>query len=96
MEALTVKATGKRPLGWPRSRWEENIRMDLEYRVVITREDRNYWRAFMNAALKLRVSKSMELVIDMFICHQISMIISFHVLRYAYKQFILTTLSTAY
>ena len=27
---LTGKPTGKRPLGRPRCRWEDNIRMDLE------------------------------------------------------------------
>ena len=27
---LTGKPTGKRPLGWLRRRWEDNIRMDLE------------------------------------------------------------------
>ena len=27
---LTGKPTGKRPLGKPRRRWEDNIRMDLE------------------------------------------------------------------
>ena len=27
---LTGKPTGKRPLGRPRRRWDENIRMDLE------------------------------------------------------------------
>ena len=27
---LTGKPTGKRPLGRPRRRWENNIRMDLE------------------------------------------------------------------
>ena len=27
---LTRKPTGKRPLGRPRRRWEDNIRMDLE------------------------------------------------------------------
>ena len=27
---LTAKPTGKRPLGKPRRRWEENIRMDLK------------------------------------------------------------------
>ena len=27
---LTGKPTGKRPLGSPRHRWEDNIRMDLE------------------------------------------------------------------
>ena len=26
---LTVKPTGKRPLGRPRRRWEDNIRMEL-------------------------------------------------------------------
>ena len=27
---LTSKPTGKRPLGRPRRRWEENIRMELK------------------------------------------------------------------
>ena len=27
---LTSKLTGKRPLGRPRRRWEDNIRMDLK------------------------------------------------------------------
>ena len=27
---LTGKPTGKRPLGWPRCRWEDNIIMDVE------------------------------------------------------------------
>ena len=30
VEILTGKPTGKRPLGRPRRRWEDNIRMDLE------------------------------------------------------------------
>ena len=29
-KSLTIKPTGKRPLERPRSRWEHNIRMDLE------------------------------------------------------------------
>ena len=29
-DILTGKPTGKRPLGRPRRRWEDNIRMDLE------------------------------------------------------------------
>ena len=58
---LTGKPTGKRPLGWPRHRWEDNIRMDLEEiginagNWVDSARDRNYWRALVNAALKLRV-----------------------------------------
>ena len=58
---LTGKPTGKRPLGRPRRRWEDNIRMDLEEiginegNSVDSAQDRNYWRALVNAALNLRV-----------------------------------------
>ena len=58
---LTGKPTGKRPLGRPRRRWEDNIRMDLEEicinagNWVGSAQDRNYWRALVNEALKLRV-----------------------------------------
>ena len=58
---LTGKPTGKRPLGRPRRRWENNIRMDLEEigikagNWVDSAQDRNYWRALVNAALNLRV-----------------------------------------
>ena len=50
-----------RPLGRPMRRWEDNIRMDLEEIDINTRnwvdsaQDRDYWRALMNAALNLRV-----------------------------------------
>ena len=58
---LTGKYTGKRPLGRSRRRWEDNIRMDLEEignnagNWVDTTQDRDYWRALVNAALNLRV-----------------------------------------
>ena len=58
---LTGKPTGKRPLGKPTRRWEDNIRMDLEEvginagNWVDSAQNRNYWRAFVNAALNLRV-----------------------------------------
>ena len=29
-QIVTGKPTGKRPLGWPRCTWEDNIRMDIE------------------------------------------------------------------
>ena len=58
---LTGKPKGKKLLGRPRRRWEDNIRMDLEdiginaLNWVDSTQDRDYWRALMNAALNLRV-----------------------------------------
>ena len=52
---LTGKPTGKRPFGRPRRRWDDNIRMDLEENWAHSAQDRNYWRALVNAALNLRV-----------------------------------------
>ena len=43
-----------RPLGMPRRRWEDNIRMDLEHiginmrNLVDSAQDRVYWRALVN------------------------------------------------
>ena len=42
---LTGKPTGKRPLGRPRHRWEDNVRMDLKWIV----------RALVNVAMNLWV-----------------------------------------
>ena len=36
-KSLTGKPTGERPLGRPRRRWKDNIRMDLKYISIITR-----------------------------------------------------------
>ena len=58
---LTGKLIGKTPLGRPRRRWEDNIRMDLEDiginagNWVDSAQDMNYWRALVNAVLNLRV-----------------------------------------
>ena len=58
---LTGKPTGKRPLGRPRRRWEGNIRMYLKEMDINTSDwvdsaqDRDCWRALVNAALNLRV-----------------------------------------
>ena len=51
VQILTGAPTVKRPLERPRSRWEDNIRMDLKEIGINTRnwvdsaQDRDYWRA---------------------------------------------------
>ena len=58
---MAPKPTGKRPLGRPRHRWEDNITMDLEEiginvgNRVDSAQVRDYWRALVNAALNLWV-----------------------------------------
>ena len=55
------KLTGKRFVGKPRRRWEDNIRMDLEEigtnagNWADSAQDMNYWRAFVTTALNLCV-----------------------------------------
>ena len=49
---LTGKPSGKRSLGRPRRRWEDNINAE---NWVDSAQDRIYWRALVNAALNLRV-----------------------------------------
>ena len=58
---LVGKPEGKRPLGRPRRRWEDNIKMDLE-EVGVCRgdwmelaEDRDGWRALVGTVRKFRV-----------------------------------------
>ena len=58
---LKGKPSGKCPLRRPKRRWEDNIRMDLEEiginagNWVDSAQNRDYWRALVNAALNLRV-----------------------------------------
>ena len=58
---LTGIPTGKGPLGRPRRRWEDNIRMNLKEicinmgNWVDSAQDRDYWRALVNATLNLQV-----------------------------------------
>jgi hypothetical protein len=65
---LTGTSTGKRFLGRPRCRWEDNIKMDFGERGINTRnlidsaQDRDYWRSIVNGALNLRIPQAMELV----------------------------------
>jgi hypothetical protein len=52
---------GRRPLGKPRRRWEDNIRMDLreiefgDVDWIHLAQDRDRWRALVNTKMNLRV-----------------------------------------
>jgi predicted small integral membrane protein len=55
------KARGRRPLGRPRRKWLDNIRMDLvevgwgDVDWIGLAQDRDRWRALVNSLLNLRV-----------------------------------------
>jgi hypothetical protein len=59
---LVGKPEGKKPLGRPRHRWVDNIRMDLgevgwdDVDWIDLAQDRNRWRALVNSVFNLRVS----------------------------------------
>ena len=61
LKILTGKPTGKRPLGRPRRRWEDNIRINLQKiginagNLLDSAQDRYYWRAFVYGTLNIRV-----------------------------------------
>ena len=53
---LTGKPTGKRPLERPRRRWEDLQEIGINAgNWVDSAQDRDYWKALVNAALNLRV-----------------------------------------
>ena len=58
---LVRKPDGKRPLGRPRRRWVDNIRMDLQevgcgyVDWIGLAQDRDRWRKLVSAAMNLRV-----------------------------------------
>jgi hypothetical protein len=60
-KVLMGKPEGKRPLGRPRRRWEDGIRMDLReigmgsVDWIQLAQDRDRRRAVMNTAMNLRV-----------------------------------------
>ena len=60
-KVLVGKPEGKRPLGRPRRRWEDNIKMDLQevgcggVDWIELAQDRDRWRALVNAVMNLRV-----------------------------------------
>ncbi|KAJ4439888.1 hypothetical protein ANN_08017 [Periplaneta americana] len=68
---LVGRPEGRRPLGMPRRRWEDNIKMDLrgvgydDRDWINLAQDRDQWRAYVRAAMNLRVNelrKSVEFI----------------------------------
>jgi hypothetical protein len=58
---LVGKPEGKRPLGRPRCRWEDNIKMDLQevgcrgMGWIELAQDRDRWRVIVSAVMNFRV-----------------------------------------
>jgi hypothetical protein len=58
---LVGKPEGRRPLGRPRRRWVENIKMylrEIEWDgmvLIYLAEDRDQWRTLVNMVMNLRV-----------------------------------------
>jgi hypothetical protein len=58
---LVGKPEGKRPLGKPRRKWEDNIKIDLQevgcggMDWIELTQDRDRWRAPVNTAMNFRV-----------------------------------------
>jgi len=58
---LVVKPEGRRPLGRPRSRWEDNIKMNIQevgcggMDWIELAQGRDRWRALVNAVMNLLV-----------------------------------------
>ena len=61
LKSLTGTSTGNRTLGRPKSRWGDNMKIVFKEIGINTRkwvdlaQDRNYWSALVNLALKFRV-----------------------------------------
>jgi hypothetical protein len=70
LEGFGWEARRKRPLGRPRRRWEDNIKMDLrEIGIDVANwiqltQDRVQWRACVNMVMNLRVPEESRIFFD--------------------------------
>jgi len=96
---LVGKPEGKGPLGRPRRRWEDNIKMDLQELEcggmdwIELAQDRDRWRALVNAVMKFRVESNVKNFLTSCkpvsfsrrtLLHGVSKIVPVHVMK-AYK-----------
>ncbi|KAJ4435328.1 hypothetical protein ANN_17938 [Periplaneta americana] len=72
--ALVGRSGGKRPLGRPRRRWEDNIKMYLravgydDRDWINLAQDRDQWRAYVRAAMNLREKVLRKRLVKCFVC----------------------------
>jgi hypothetical protein len=63
-KALVGKPGGKRPLGRPRHRWEDTIKMDFHevgcgvMDWIELAQDRNRWQALVNVVMNLQIPQN--------------------------------------
>jgi hypothetical protein len=61
---LVGRPEGRRPLGRPRCRWEDNIKMDLQevrwggMDWIDTAQDRDRWRVLVSVVMNLQVPQN--------------------------------------
>jgi hypothetical protein len=66
-KVLVGRPEGKRPLGRPRRRWEDNIEMDFREigidgaNWIQLAQDRVHWRAFVSTVMDLRIPEKSTL-----------------------------------
>jgi hypothetical protein len=66
VQGFVGKPEGRRRLGKPRRRWEDNIKIDLRkvgwkgIDLIDLAQDRDSWRAVVNAVMNLRVQQYTE------------------------------------
>jgi hypothetical protein len=63
-KVLVGNPEGKRPLGIPINRWEDNIKMNLReiggggMHWISVAQDRDHWRSLVNMVMNLRVPEN--------------------------------------